>query len=1008
MKTPGSDYVWYRCSRANSPSENPRLSALLVLFNSGLVAFVASFFSTWLPGANGRFDEKVKPEALLPDLEHAQGPASPRHSRSSTLPKRPRRFFLPALVIFVVLRLEIFHRVVRDFQCATPGIEVCNSRYWTNKELLTFTFQSFLPFLLLLHDIYTRPKSRAARPSFDDDFSSTVFDELGDWIKSSSALVTVSCFLFNYTVYLSVQPPARSTFFCSPVSDSSTFILFLQWLGLALDAVSLILLWRILAWTRTTKSRLRTLGTILLLVSAVLAIQWSLSRLFGTGNTARQLAALKRVTSLYAFDVFVDSFVFAILFVSMALLICEEPPIVPVSAICLLCGIMAALRTCHIRGSYLQKPQLETLGPLYVLSLSFSVFLYSQQVRSVIFARRAILIILLFGILIYGMVVALVNDTIVNTHPLEDLIYNTRVESDRWLRQASVSSTLRVAVSEYQERNYERKPPPNFDKWYSFAKERGLVIMDHFEQIEKDIRPFWGMKPENLRVHVARAISLPRVGVITISDGAVTYNWAETPEDERVLQDAVRMIEKFSKHLPDMKIPVNLEMRPRIVATWEEIQGWTERSEKRHFNLLSRRSSLTDEDGSAETAKKSDTKDGRRANGTVLDTRQYRQMAAVACPPGSAARSGLHWNVRDLCTECISPQSSGELLTEWEISQDLCHQPDVTNLHSFYMNVPREPPIQELLPMFSRSKTDSFNDILIPLSPPPSQLDRTGEPVFYAKKDVVYWRGKLTDEDVSHSSLHGSHGYRLAHLINNSTSDDTVSMLLPLYTKDNKAAKTVKDYRFAYDEVPARQASAVLPFDVGWSGGESCTTPGCYAVARELGGSKAEGKALENRYIMLLDEDDGPPRDLLTVLRSNSVPLVSSIYKEWHSERLMPWIHFIPIDVRFHALHSTMAYFISLQGRGALNGKQFEYPGRLEDARWIAEQGKRWAEKALRQEDMEIYLFRLLLEWGRVIQDDRDEIGFSLEEVVANEEEVVEEEEVVKEAEEVEKVEEDE
>lgn len=42
----------------------------------------------------------------------------------------------------------------------------------------------------------------------------------------------------------------------------------------------------------------------------------------------------------------------------------------------------------------------------------------------------------------------------------------------------------------------------------------------------------------------------------------------------------------------------------------------------------------------------------------------------------------------------------------------------------------------------------------------------------------------------------------------------------------------------------------------------------------------------------------------------------------------------------------------------------------------IAEAGREWAEKVLRKEDMEIYMFRLLLEWGRVTDDYRDEIGY--------------------------------
>src|SRR3569833_1445912 len=40
------------------------------------------------------------------------------------LPKRPRRFFLPVLVICIIFRLELFNRITFDLQCSTPGLEV--------------------------------------------------------------------------------------------------------------------------------------------------------------------------------------------------------------------------------------------------------------------------------------------------------------------------------------------------------------------------------------------------------------------------------------------------------------------------------------------------------------------------------------------------------------------------------------------------------------------------------------------------------------------------------------------------------------------------------------------------------------------------------------------------------------------------------------------------------------------------------------------------------------------
>lgn len=49
---------------------------------------------------------------------------SPLKVKRINLPKKPRRYFLPALVLCIILRLEIFHRVSLDLQCSKPGIEV--------------------------------------------------------------------------------------------------------------------------------------------------------------------------------------------------------------------------------------------------------------------------------------------------------------------------------------------------------------------------------------------------------------------------------------------------------------------------------------------------------------------------------------------------------------------------------------------------------------------------------------------------------------------------------------------------------------------------------------------------------------------------------------------------------------------------------------------------------------------------------------------------------------------
>lgn len=70
---------------------------------------------------------------------------------------------------------------------------------------------------------------------------------------------------------------------------------------------------------------------------------------------------------------------------------------------------------------------------------------------------------------------------------------------------------------------------------------------------------------------------------------------------------------------------------------------------------------------------------------------------------------------------------------------------------------------------------------------------------------------------------------------------------------------------------------------------------------------------------------------------------------------------------------------MGLDGKGPAGERYVPMQPQMEDAKWIGQEGKRWAAQALRRADAEIYLFRLLLEWGRVISDKRESVGFSID-----------------------------
>ena len=81
-------------------------------------------------------------------------------------------------------------------------------------------------------------------------------------------------------------------------------------------------------------------------------------------------------------------------------------------------------------------------------------------------------------------------DTPPSPHHILTLI--KRAES-QWNRKvARQSKTLVEAAAEYR-RRYTRNPPIGFDKWWLYAQANKIVLVDEYDQIHKDMEPFWAL-----------------------------------------------------------------------------------------------------------------------------------------------------------------------------------------------------------------------------------------------------------------------------------------------------------------------------------------------------------------------------------------------------------------------------------------------------------------------------------------------------------------------------------
>lgn len=75
-------------------------------------------------------------------------------------------------------------------------------------------------------------------------------------------------------------------------------------------------------------------------------------------------------------------------------------------------------------------------------------------------------------------------------HPILSMI--KRAENEWNTKVKKQSKTLKDAVMEYQ-RRYKKNPPRGFDKWWAYVKANRIILVDEYDQIQRDLEPFWAL-----------------------------------------------------------------------------------------------------------------------------------------------------------------------------------------------------------------------------------------------------------------------------------------------------------------------------------------------------------------------------------------------------------------------------------------------------------------------------------------------------------------------------------
>ncbi|KFH49074.1 Beta-1,2-xylosyltransferase-like protein [Hapsidospora chrysogenum ATCC 11550] len=533
-------------------------------------------------------------------------------------------------------------------------------------------------------------------------------------------------------------------------------------------------------------------------------------------------------------------------------------------------------------------------------------------------------------------------------HPIEDLIENEQRDFDAVRRRQS--KTLQQAVKEYR-RRYNMPPPPRFDKWFEFASKRHVQLIDEFDTVHDIITPFWGLKPETIRGRAKEALGGDNYLLgVAIRNNEITHMDGPAQEWQ---QNATRgMLESFIQYLPDMDLAFNVHDEPRVLVQHDDMSRLVSRARDTNMPAAKAVKSPTN-DFSPVTE---DLGDGTRFEETkttrfnTFPRQQTWTNSRMSCPPDSPSRS----LEEDEQVDYLSEYGYSELgfIYNTTAMSDICITPSASRTHGFFHSPNAYSVVYDLFPIFSQSKVSSYGDLIYPSPwywydkvPYNEELDKPwGE-----KEDRLYWRGSTTGGFSRRGGWRRQHRQRFVQQINGPG-------LAKVMTEgdDNKG--------WTVEEVPRGKHADLI--DVKFSHVGQCDPGDCEAQNNFFNPVEPSDQQAAWGYRYLLDMDGNAFSGRFhAFLRSRSLVFKMALFREWHAEWIRPWLHYVPL---------------SLQGGDWLEATRFLAGDRAGGghAERMAEEGRAWANKVVRKEDMEAWFFRLLLEYARVIDDNREIIGF--------------------------------
>lgn len=549
-------------------------------------------------------------------------------------------------------------------------------------------------------------------------------------------------------------------------------------------------------------------------------------------------------------------------------------------------------------------------------------------------------------------------------HPVLRLVGSAEIELDTLLERQS--QTLGEAVKEYRKR-YRVPPPPSFDGWFHFARERKTQLIDEFNVIHNALLPFWALKPSVIRERVREAIGDEDNALIVmrIRDGEVVRLRGGLPWQQESLRG---MMQSFISLLPDMDLAFNAHDEPRIVVPHEDLSRMMSQADSESI----RKAAQNEDSRNSFSKRPEDMNDGRRIKEYRFSRfNEYAHQntwvpSRLSCPSGSPARD-FNENPRDKNDTYLTYPLG--FISDQSAFSDICNSPSMKGKHGFFDRPNAFNVAHELIPVFSESKISSFQDVIFPsmwhwygklftnstwdmhLNNTPN-YDESYDPDWNEKNNTLWWRGSTTGGYSREGSWRKQHRQRIVRNLNRLEGGTTFR---------NGGSDSYTHWEL--ETVRKRQYDHLI--DVKLSGVGQCDPSDCQEQEEffDIAPFADMQSTWQNKHVLDMDGNAFSAR-FYALMRSRSLVYKMAVFREWHDEWLIPWLHYIPLSLNGQE-HLEVVRFFAEDEQGTVLAER------------LAKNKREWAQKVLRREDMETWFFRLLLEYGRLIQDDREEIGFA-------------------------------